>query len=122
MALVFVLIVALFVVLFLFVLPILFSLRAVGGLFVYPRQLKAMFGESLYINRLPIGTPEVLKSFPPQRLRDFYRDHYRADRMAVIVVGDIEVDEGEALVRKFFAALPSRQASARQPAARRQRS
>ena len=37
MALVFVLIVALFVVLFLFVLPILFSLRAVGGLFVYLR-------------------------------------------------------------------------------------
>ena len=47
MALVFVLIVALFVVLFLFVLPILFSLQAVGGLFVYPRQLKAMFGNRI---------------------------------------------------------------------------
>jgi hypothetical protein len=46
-ALVFVLIVALFVVLFLFVLPILFSLQAVGGLFVYPRQLKAMFGNRI---------------------------------------------------------------------------
>jgi hypothetical protein len=45
--LVFVLIVALFVVLFLFVLPILFSLQAVGGLFVYPRQLKAMFGNRI---------------------------------------------------------------------------
>ena len=43
----FVLIVALFVVLFLFVLPILFSLQAVGGLFVYPRQLKAMFGNRI---------------------------------------------------------------------------
>jgi Domain of unknown function (DUF6391) len=43
-ALVFVLIVALFVVLFLFVLPILFSLQAVGSLFVYPRQLKAVLG------------------------------------------------------------------------------
>jgi hypothetical protein len=39
--------VALFVVLFLFVLPILFSLQAVGGLFVYPRQLKAMFGNRI---------------------------------------------------------------------------
>jgi hypothetical protein len=46
-ALVFVLIVTLFVVLFLFVLPILFSLQAVGGLFVYPRQLKAMFGNRI---------------------------------------------------------------------------
>jgi hypothetical protein len=43
-ALVLVLIVALFVVLFLFVLPILFSLQAVGSLFVYPRQLKAVLG------------------------------------------------------------------------------
>ena len=47
MALVFVFLVALFVVLFLFLLPILFSLQAVGGLFVYPRQLKAMFGNRI---------------------------------------------------------------------------
>jgi hypothetical protein len=45
--LVFVLIVALFVVLFLFVLPILFSLQAVGTLFVYPRQLKAVLGNRI---------------------------------------------------------------------------
>ena len=44
MALVFVLFVAFFVVLFLFVLPIIFSLQAVGSLFVYPRQLKAVLG------------------------------------------------------------------------------
>ncbi len=47
MALVFVFVVALFVILFLFLLPILFSLQAVGGLFVYPRQLKAMFGNRI---------------------------------------------------------------------------
>jgi hypothetical protein len=45
--LVFVLFVALFVVLFLFVLPILFSLQAVGNLFVYPRQLKAVLGNRI---------------------------------------------------------------------------
>ncbi len=47
MALVFVFVVALIVILFLFLLPILFSLQAVGGLFVYPRQLKAMFGNRI---------------------------------------------------------------------------
>lgn len=47
MALVFVLFVAFFVVLFLFLLPILFSLQAVGSLFVYPRQLKTMFGNRI---------------------------------------------------------------------------
>ncbi|MDF2701361.1 MAG: hypothetical protein K0S10_305 [Rubrobacteraceae bacterium] len=47
MALVFVLLVALFVVLFLFVLPILFSLQAVGSLLVYPRQLRAIIGNRI---------------------------------------------------------------------------
>ena len=56
-------------------------------------QLKALFGDSRYVNRIPIGTPEVLKSFSAERLRQFYRDHYRPGRMAVIVVGDIDPAE-----------------------------
>lgn len=47
MALVFVFLVALFVVFTLFLLPILFSLQALGSLFVYPRQLAAMFGNRI---------------------------------------------------------------------------
>jgi hypothetical protein len=42
-----VLFVAFFVFLFLFLLPILFSLQAVGSLFVYPRQLKAVLGNKI---------------------------------------------------------------------------
>lgn len=47
MALVFVLFVAFFAVVFLFLLPILFSLQAVGSLFVYRGQLKTMFGNRI---------------------------------------------------------------------------
>ena len=43
----FVIFVGLFVVLCLFLLPILFSLQAVGSLFVYPRQLKAVLGNRI---------------------------------------------------------------------------
>jgi hypothetical protein len=46
-ALVLVLFVAFFVVLFLFLLPILFSLQAVGSLFVYPKQLRAVLGNKI---------------------------------------------------------------------------
>src|SRR5215207_5859264 len=46
-ALLLVLFIALFVVVFLFLLPILFSLQAVGTLFVYPRQLRAIFGNKI---------------------------------------------------------------------------
>lgn len=47
MALIFVFIMAFVAVSFLFLLPILFSLQAVGSLFVYPRQLAAMFGNKI---------------------------------------------------------------------------
>jgi len=39
--------VALFMIVFLFLLPILFSLQAVGSLFIYPRQLRAIFGNKI---------------------------------------------------------------------------
>ena len=47
MAFVLVAFMAFIFVLFLFLLPILYSLQAVGSLFVYPRQLKAMFGNKI---------------------------------------------------------------------------
>ena len=47
MALVFVFLVAFLAVLCLFLLPIFFSLQAVGSLFIYPKQLKAMFGNKV---------------------------------------------------------------------------
>jgi zinc protease len=71
-------------------------------------QMRGLFGESRYAERIPIGLPEILKSFPAQRLRDFYRDHYRPDRMAVIVVGDIDPAAVETLVRRHFGELPAR--------------
>jgi zinc protease len=76
-------------------------------------QLRALFGGSKYVDRLPIGTPEILKSFPHQRLRDFYRDFYRPDRMAVVVAGDIDPQEIEAEIRKHFGGFQASQAGAR---------
>jgi hypothetical protein len=39
--------VALFFILFLLLVPVLYSIQAVGSLFVYPRQLKTMFGNKI---------------------------------------------------------------------------
>ena len=47
MALLLVLFIAFLVVVFLFLLPILFSLQAVGSLLIYPRQLRAIFGNRI---------------------------------------------------------------------------
>jgi zinc protease len=76
-------------------------------------QITALFGTSRYATRLPIGTPESIKSFNNERLRDFYRDHYRPERMAVVVAGDVSLMEVEALIKQNFSALkpggPARQ-------------
>jgi len=69
-------------------------------------RLAALFGQSKYAVRRPIGTSDSLQTFSLARLRDFYRDHYRPDRMAVVVVGDIEPIATEALVRSQFLDQP----------------
>ncbi|HEU4787834.1 MAG TPA: pitrilysin family protein, partial [Gemmatimonadaceae bacterium] len=57
---------------------------------VRDKQIPVLYHGSKYAERLPIGKPEILKTFPPERLRAFYTTWYRPDRMALIVVGDID--------------------------------
>ena len=71
-------------------------------------QMEALYGESRYVDRMPIGLPEQLKQVPTERVRDFYRDFYRADRMAVIAVGDFDPAAIEAQIRTQFSGLPTR--------------
>src|SRR5215203_6457506 len=61
-------------------------------------QIPVLYYQSKYAERLPIGKPEVLRAFTPERLRAFYTKWYRPDRMALVMVGDIEVPAIEALV------------------------
>ena len=70
---------------------------------VFPIWLKG----SRYADRLPIGTPEVLKSFTPDRLKKFYADWYRPDLMAVVAVGDFDKATVEGLIRTHFSRLKS---------------
>lgn len=60
---------------------------------------------NLAAERLPIGTEEVIKNAPRERFVEFYEKWYTADRMAVLVVGDIEVAEIEPLIKTHFASL-----------------
>ncbi len=77
-----------------------------AGSRIRDQQIPVLFYESKYAERLPIGKPEILKAFKPERLRAFYTKWYRPDRMAVVAVGDVEVATIEALIKKEFGALP----------------
>ena len=63
------------------------------------------YGQTAYPERLPIGTKESLESFEHDAARRFYRDWYRPDLMAVIVVGDIDPDLAEAKIAELFSDL-----------------
>jgi hypothetical protein len=76
-ALLVVLFIAFFVIAFLFLLPILFSLQAVGSLFVYPRQLKAIFGNRILRRNHALEHATIvvmMEREPGRRLNGFSTD------------------------------------------------
>ena len=64
-----------------------------------------LYNGSRYVLREPLGKEEVIRTAPAEALRRFYRDWYRPDLMAVIVVGDIEPAEAERQIKAHFAGL-----------------
>jgi zinc protease len=70
------------------------------------RQLPILLRGSRYAERIPIGDPDYLRTFPHEPLRRFYRDWYRPDLMAVVAVGDFDKAVVERLIRDRFSSLP----------------
>ena len=68
---------------------------------LYPKLLNG----SRYAERMPIGKESVLKTFKPEAIKRFYKDWYRPDLMAVMVVGDVEPRQAEAMIRQHFGKL-----------------
>lgn len=73
---------------------------------IMTEAIPAMLNGSKYAERIPIGKPEILKSFKYETLKRFYRTWYRPDLMAVIVVGDFDLDKMEAEVKSRFSKVP----------------
>ena len=66
---------------------------------------RAQLQDSRYADRRPIGDPTVIERAKRETLLRFYRDWYRPDLMAVIVVGDIDRDTTVKMIRDHFSAL-----------------
>jgi zinc protease len=69
------------------------------------QQFPVLFQGSLYAERLPIGDPEVLKTFDHATLKRFYSDWYRPDLMAVVAVGDFDPEWIQDLIHRHFGGL-----------------
>ncbi|QEE49875.1 insulinase family protein [Flavobacterium alkalisoli] len=69
------------------------------------KVLPELLANSRYSQRLPIGKEDLLRTFKPEVLKRFYKEWYRPDLMAVVVVGDVTAEKAETLVKKYFSTL-----------------
>lgn len=61
--------------------------------------------ESRYEQRLPIGDTTTILNADYEVFERYYRDWYRPDLMAVVAVGDFDVDQIESLIVEHFSNL-----------------
>ena len=69
------------------------------------KYLPVLLKDSRYAERIPIGKMEVIDTFEYDVIKRFYRDWYRPDLMAVIVVGDIDPAYAEKQINNHFNAI-----------------
>lgn len=87
-----------------------------AGARIRDKQWPVLFAGSRYADRLPIGDPEVVRTAPVDAVKRFYRDWYRPDLMAVVVVGDFDAARVEAMIRERFGRIPARTGERQRPA------
>ena len=76
------------------------------------KMLQALCKGTRYEHRNLIGYLDGLKSFDHKSLENFYHKWYRPELQAVVIVGDINVDEVEAKLQKLMADIPASPADA----------
>ena len=85
-----------------------------AGLRAQNDMLKNLFKGTLYEHRNLIGYLDGLQSFDQQALVNFYKKWYRPELQALVIVGDIDVDQVEAKIKTLMADIPASPADAAQ--------
>ena len=70
---------------------------------------------SQYAKRDVIGDTAVINNFTYDALRDYYKKWYSPDNQAIIVVGDIDVDQIEQKIKALWADVPARENRGERP-------
>ena len=69
---------------------------------IIQKLLPRLYPGSKYGERLPIGLMSVVDGCNPQVLRDYYHKWYRPDNQAIIIVGDVDVDHCEQVIKDLW--------------------
>ena len=85
-----------------------------AGLRAQNDMIKNLFKGTLYEHRNLIGYLDGLKSFERSSLVNFYKKWYRPEYQALVIVGDVDVDQVEAKIKALMADIPASPADAAQ--------
>ena len=85
-----------------------------AGLRAQNDMIRNLFKGSLYEQRNLIGYLDGLKSFDQQALVNFYKKWYRPEYQALVIVGDIDVNQIESKIKALMADIPASPADAAQ--------
>ncbi|MFQ7112920.1 M16 family metallopeptidase [Hallella bergensis] len=69
------------------------------------RNLPKLYPGSKYGLRYPIGLMSVVDNFKRQELVDYYHKWYHPKNQGIIVVGDVDVDQVEAEIKRLFGSI-----------------
>jgi zinc protease len=75
-----------------------------------------LWPDTRLVHRAPIGLEEAVRHFTRDQFVAFYNAWYRPERLAVIVVGDVEPDAAARLITEIFTPLQARGPAREEPA------
>lgn len=83
------------------------ELRARNGVGsrMYYQSIPVLTNNSRYAERAPIGTLDVILNAKYSALKRFYKDWYRPDLMALVFVGDFNLEQIEQQIKTTFSSI-----------------
>ena len=81
--------------------------RRNAGWRMFEQSLPYYFGDTPYSRRTLIGGEEQLKTFKYESLTNFYKKWYNPDLQAIVVIGDVDVDQIENKIKTIFSDIPA---------------
>lgn len=82
-------------------------LRTSASSRMFERNLEKLYPGSKYGKRYPIGLMSVIDNFKPKELRDYYEKWYHPVNQGIIIIGNIDLDHTEAMIKKYFGSFKS---------------
>ena len=76
--------------------------RLGAGQRIFEEESKLLYAGSRYVDRMPIGDPDIIGSAESPPIRRFYESWYRPDLMAIVAVGDFDEERILQLIHENF--------------------